>query len=572
MSYEEIKSREKRLSIRKLWSCVLIVLIVIFSLISVLSVIFNAYGNKKVNIEYKETSSIGYNINLVPNEYYDEVEPGQAYVSSLIDEIDTDFKYSVSIKTDVDYSYSYKIEKYIDFNSVSVGSFKPQEYELLVNNSGTHNSGTDLSISENIVVSYRNANVKAVDFINYVKDSLITANLVVKMTINVKSESADFNENNTHVILYRSPLAVQTTNVTVTSTVPAVQGKTIQCLKNSKLASFTAKVYPVTIALDVLFVLALILFINFTSNKYIKYSIRIKNILRGYRSFIQVTSTSISVKNYQLIKIHSIREMLELRETLSLPLMMKENNDKTCSKFFIIKDNFMYIYADCVEGFESLKYTDEDDEDVLEKAKNVAFELSKKTESIAVVVPVANNDVVEETKVLKTAKEVEDIENSEETDDVSEEESDGYEYSFDAKLALANDQVKSFYSEIELFARSYGVKVKSSFKKERIYLGRDVFGEMVFRGKKLAIFLALNPQDYVGTKYKFKDLSKAKKYEKTPMLVKITSGLKVRYVKELLTTIFENAGVKNKNLSLESKKIETKTMEQLIEEGRIKIK
>lgn len=577
MSYEEIKSREKRLSIRKIWSCVLIVLIVIFSLISVLSVIFNVYGNKKVNIEYKETSSINYHINLVPNEYYDEVESGQAYVASLIDEIDSDFKYSVSIKTDVDYSYSYKIEKYIDFNSVSMGSFKPQEYELLVNTSGTHNSGTDLDISENIVVSYKNANIKAVDFINYVKDSLITANLVVKMTINVNSESADFNENNTHVILYRSPLAVQTTNVTVTSTVPAAQGKTIQCLKNSKLASFTAKVYPVTIVLDVLFVLALILFINFTSNKYIKYSIRIKNILRGYKSFIQVTSTSISVKNYQLVKIHSIREMLELRETLSLPIIMKENNDKTCSKFFIIKDNFMYIYSDCVEGFESLKYTDEDDEDVFEKTKKDCCldNCNNKKEDITTQTePLLSNAKQEATeeKLGILNVDVETNNDTDEIDEVLEEESDGYEYSFDAKLALANDQVKGFYSEIELFARSYGVKVKSSFKKERIYLGRDIFGEMVFRGKKLAIFLALNPQDYVGTKYKFKDFSKAKKYEKTPMLVKITSGLKVRYVKELLSTIFKNAGVKNKNLSLDSKKIETKTMEQLIEEGRIKIK
>lgn len=392
MSYEEIKSREKKLSIRKLWSCILIVLIVVFSLISLLSVVFNVYGNKKVNIEFNEKSSIDYSIDLIPNEFYDKVEPGQAYVSSLIDNINSNFKYSVSVeKTDIDYSYSYKIEKYIDFSSVNSGSFEPLNYEELVNKSGTHSSKTDLVIDENVVVSYKNANSEALKFINYVNDSLVTANLVVKMTIKIQSESADFSENNTHVVLYRSPLVVQTTKVTVTSTVPTTQGKTIQCLKNSKLASFTAKIYPITLALDALSILALILFVNLTSNKYIKYSIRIKNILRGYRSFIQVTSTNISVKNYQLIKISSIREMLELRETLSLPLIMKENNDKTCSKFFIIKDNFMYIYADCVEGFESLKYTDED---LFEKTQYVSTleenKENKNTKKISKTVKSAN--------------------------------------------------------------------------------------------------------------------------------------------------------------------------------------
>ena len=69
-------------------------------------------------------------------------------------------------------------------------------------------------------------------------------------------------------------------------------------------------------------------------------------------------------------------------------------------------------------------------------------------------------------------------------------------------------------------------------------------------GKKCCASFALDPKDYENSKYFFKDVSDVKKYEKTPLLMKITSPRKVKYTKELLEMIFANNGLANKNVEV----------------------
>ena len=144
-------------------------------------------------------------------------------------------------------------------------------------------------------------------------------------------------------------------------------------------------------------------------------------------------------------------------------------------------------------------------------------------------------------------------------------------YTFEAKLILAEPEMKEFYREIAEFALSYGVKVVRSAKRERIYLGRKLFANLTFSGKKLVVAMALNPSDYEGSKYKFKDMSETKKFASTPFVMKVTSGLKVRHIKELLTIMFEAEGIQNKNLDIKIKKIPTRSKKALIKDGLIKI-
>ena len=108
-------------------------------------------------------------------------------------------------------------------------------------------------------------------------------------------------------------------------------------------------------------------------------------------------------------------------------------------------------------------------------------------------------------------------------------------------------------------------------KHERIYLGRKLFALLSFSGKTLNVAMPLNPKDYEGSKYKFEDMSDVKKYTETPFVMKITSGLKVRHVIELLTSLFEQEKIENKNLTINLKPIPKKSKKALIKEGKIKV-
>ena len=144
------------------------------------------------------------------------------------------------------------------------------------------------------------------------------------------------------------------------------------------------------------------------------------------------------------------------------------------------------------------------------------------------------------------------------------------DYSFKSKLILSVDEVKDFYKDIVSYAMEYGVKVRKSWKKETIYSGRNVFAILTFKGKKLCVSFALDPKEFENSKYFFKNVSDVKKFEKTPLLMKITSARKVKYTKELLEKIFTENGLADKKRQIVLEEIPVATKEELIEQGLIK--
>lgn len=146
-----------------------------------------------------------------------------------------------------------------------------------------------------------------------------------------------------------------------------------------------------------------------------------------------------------------------------------------------------------------------------------------------------------------------------------------YNYSFEAKMALSDFQIRHHYKEILDFAHSYGLKVSRSWKQERIYLGKKTFATLSFKGKKLCIALSLNPKEYENSKYKFIDVSNVKRYQNTPLLFKITSERKVKHSLELLKVLLEKEGVQNQNLQITNKIVSSKNKKKLIEKGLIKV-
>ncbi len=145
-----------------------------------------------------------------------------------------------------------------------------------------------------------------------------------------------------------------------------------------------------------------------------------------------------------------------------------------------------------------------------------------------------------------------------------------YDYSCEAKLALATDAVKDFYRAIVSFAKSYGVKVARSWKHERVYKGRKLFALIFFRGTKLCVALAKDPAT-AEAKYHGKDVSSYKKYEKTPMMMRVTSERKVKQVIEILAELFAEAGLKDKALGITEPPVMHKTLERLIDEELVKV-
>lgn len=115
-----------------------------------------------------------------------------------------------------------------------------------------------------------------------------------------------------------------------------------------------------------------------------------------------------------------------------------------------------------------------------------------------------------------------------------------YTLGFEAKLRLSSDEVKERYTALMNEIAMYkDVKVKSSYRQQRVYKGRKTLGLVLFRGKTLCIAFALNPADYEETKFGGIDKSDSGRFKKAPMLMKLTSGRRLDYARYLLLQLAE---------------------------------
>ena len=122
--------------------------------------------------------------------------------------------------------------------------------------------------------------------------------------------------------------------------------------------------------------------------------------------------------------------------------------------------------------------------------------------------------------------------------------------------------------------RSYKkVKAAESWKQVRVYSGRTLYALFTFRGKKLCVSFALDPEEFAGTKYRGTDMSRVKKYSRTPMMLKLTSERRARYAEYLFTLLMERAGVPLGKQAVEPTQCEFEFVprEQLIQEKQIKM-
>ena len=357
MSEKEKTKRDLYRKNREKWIFVQSVIVIVLTLAVLISSIVSIQLTKKYYIGYNEGGSIDYNVFLKENEFYEKNYLGkdQAYVASLIDKIIADFNYEINMDTsDVNYRYSYNIKSRLEIidDTSKVAIFNP-EYDLVSVQNQSQSSSNRLQINEIVVIDYDYYNSLANKFIDTYDLTSITSNIVVTLEVDVLSDCNAFTGSaaDTYVSELRIPLTTKTVNIQMTSDVPDAEAKMIACQRGagSEVFKTTAIVLGVV---DVLMILLLVAFIFLTRTPDVTYTARVKKILSQYKSYIQKINNLFETHGYQLILVNTFDEMLEIRDTIQAPILMHENEDKTCAKFMIPTDSkLLYLYEIKVEGY-----------------------------------------------------------------------------------------------------------------------------------------------------------------------------------------------------------------------------
>ena len=357
MSEKEKKRRALYRKNREKWIFTQAVIAVVIAVAILISAIVAYQLNSTYYINYREGGSIDYNVFLKENEFYDEsyIGKNQSYVASLIDKIIADFSYEVDMDAeDVNYSYSYDIKSKLEIidNSSGVAIYKP-EYDLVSVSNKTQNSSSKLKINEIVVINYDEYNDLANKFLEAYSLKSTTSSIVVTLNVDVLSDCNAFSGSSvdSYTSELRIPLTTQTVNIKMTSAVPDDEAKMIACTRGAGFEAFktTAIVLGVIEFLMILFMVA---FIYLTRTEDITYTSRVKKILSQYKSYIQKINNMFDPSGYQKILVDTFDEMLEIRDTIQAPILMHENEDKTCTKFLIPTDSkLLYVYEIKIEGY-----------------------------------------------------------------------------------------------------------------------------------------------------------------------------------------------------------------------------
>ena len=141
-----------------------------------------------------------------------------------------------------------------------------------------------------------------------------------------------------------------------------------------------------------------------------------------------------------------------------------------------------------------------------------------------------------------------------------------------ARLIQSPDGVKDIYNALKNKLLSYKkVKARLSKKRETFYTGRKTLVKLDVKGKKVDLYLALNPSEFADKAqfYNYVDISE--KNAETPMLMKVSGPIKLRRALELIDILMNKFGVVAlNNYTEQDYRMPYESTETLIERGLIK--
>ena len=536
---EKIKRDEYQRKRKKfIWIQMLIV--GIFTLATIITSTLFISNNKNAYVGYTEEGKVIYRAYLADNDFYEEeyLNGSHAYVASLINKMTADFSYDVKMQIDnVNFQYTYKIDaQLIVKDKASKTKIYDSFYEVLYEET-SDSSGDELNIKKLVEFDYQKFNKKADEF-NRTYNLKNTENiLLVKMTINVIGMCESFQNDNQDVytITLSLPLMQTVVSPSVSATVPTGEQKIIV----KDLSSFeNLKISAIVLGcLDLLATIILVFYIFLSIDKHIDYARKVKKLVSNYDSYIQQILTPFDFSSYQVLKINSFKGLLEIRDTVQSPLLMYENEDKTCSQFFITTaEKVLYLYE-------------------------IAVEEETNTNN---PIDIANQEIAV-TTVPETVETIETVESVENIAYVT------YKKSYTARLIQAEETLKNNYAIIKQELLAYKkVKARTSWNAETFSAGRIQCAKLTVRGKTLWLNLNLAPNNYVDSKYSIVDCSDKKKFAEVPVAVKIRSNRSVKYALELIRDTMSRLSIIRTDKQQEVITLPYEDTESLIKKGFIK--
>lgn len=317
--------------------------IVIISTILISFITLYIENNKIKYIKYTEQGNVDYKVYLKKNNFFEEkyLEENKEYISSLIDNVQAQFKYNLSIEQEnIINKYTYKILSNVKVTDKTTKKNLYDKTEILMPEKENLLDQKQINIKETVEIDYNKYNDLINKFISIYEVGNIESELTVNMIIDIMDSNEKINE---PIITLRIPLTTNTMDIDIKNNLVEEKNNVIKYKKEKKYNLLFILISVISLLIDLVLIIKLIIYIKKTRNIITKYKKEKKKILRNYSQYIQKIDNRIDYEKYEQINVSTFTDLLEIRDAMQSPILMIE--EKNCTKFIIPTENILYIYT-----------------------------------------------------------------------------------------------------------------------------------------------------------------------------------------------------------------------------------
>lgn len=322
---------------------------IILTIIFILSIFFLKIHLDKAKIDvvhYDDESDLSYKVELKENEYYEDlyVEQENQYISNLINNIEADFEYELKFEEDLEYNYDYEIIATANVIDSKTGKTIYKISEPIVEKVSAK-TNEKININEEIDIDYNKYNKLIKRFVTQYDLDKVNSNLNVKMNVNVSGETKDFGKTGITGMELVIPLTTNTVPIDIKYDMLNVD-KIIEVKRNTPIDKAWLMAGCVTIGIDFILLLAFIIYIKKTETEEDKYKSELRKIMNTYDSYISRIKDEFNMEGYQILKVASFVDLLEIRDTMHIPIIMLGDKEHLSTCFMIpAPNNILYFFS-----------------------------------------------------------------------------------------------------------------------------------------------------------------------------------------------------------------------------------
>lgn len=321
------------------------------------SLIRKGFNDKKIYIiNYQPETEIDYKVYLKKNNFFDNkyltksdlTQNNRSIITSLIDYIDVNFKYTVHYTDKVTGQYRYYIKTIIEANKVNVegGNYWSKEYRLTETKSVDLKDKNNFTINENIKIDYDKYNSILNEF---KKQYGLVTNGILKVVLVAQSNVTNDNitknislDNNETLIIPLSQLAVEATISLDEGSKTSSNISEIVKLKDTKYIIY--KVCGVICGIGAIACIVLMIQLIQNQKSLNAYNLTLKKILNNYDNVIVNVDVMPDVSKLNVIHVNSFEELIDAHGEVRMPINYYQSKKENKSAFILINDKIAWIY------------------------------------------------------------------------------------------------------------------------------------------------------------------------------------------------------------------------------------